>query len=58
MQCSLFSFPFEIVIYHPTVINTSKNVVPPVLLLYNDTPGVLLKKEQPYTAQFPPGIIN
>ena len=28
--------------------NKSNDAVPPVLLLYNDTPGVVLEKKQPY----------
>ena len=29
----------------------------PVLLLYSNTPGAALDKEQPFTAQFPSDII-
>ena len=38
--------------------NNGNKVVPPVLLLYGDTPGVVLKEEQPYIAQFSLGITN
>ena len=58
MQCSIFNWTFKIVIYDPTTSNNCSNVVPVVLLLYSDTPGVTLNEEQPYIAQFPLGIIN
>ena len=38
--------------------SNSDNIVPPVLLLYRGASGVTLEKDQLYTAQFPPGIIN
>ena len=58
MQRSVFNLPFQITIYHPIMNNKSNNVASTVLLLYNDTPGVVLKEEQPYIAQFPQDIIN
>ena len=51
------SFLIWLFIYHPTMSINSNNLSP-VLLLYNDSPGVCLDKEEPYIAQFPPGIIN
>ena len=54
MQCSFLIWLF---IYHPTM-SINFNNLSPVLLLYNDSPGVCLDKEEPYIAQFPPGIIN
>ena len=36
---SVFNLSFQIDIYHPILS---------VLLLYSDTPGVVLKEEQPY----------
>ena len=58
MQRSIFNLLFQIAIYHPIMNNNCNNVASIVLLLYSDTPGVVLKEEQPYIAQFPPDIIN
>ena len=38
--------------------NNYNNFVPPVLLLYNDTPGVVLEEDQLKIAQFPSNKIN
>ena len=53
-----FYLLFQIVICHPIASNNSSNIVFPVLLLYRETPGVVLEEKQPYIAEFPPGIIN
>ena len=50
MQCLVFNLLFK--------MSSINLVAPPVLLLYSDTPGVVLEEEQPYTEQFPPGVIN
>ena len=42
----------------PQKNDNCKNTVPPVLLLYDDTPGVVLEEEQPDIAKFPPGVID
>ena len=58
MQFSVFNLPFQIVIYNPIMGNNRNNIVLLVLLLYSDTPGVVLVEEQPYIAQFPPDILS
>ena len=58
MQCSIFNLHFQIVICHPIPSNNCKYIVPPSLLIYGDTPGVVLEEEQSYIAQFFQGIIN
>ena len=58
MQCSVFNLTFQIVIYHPITRNNYNNVAPSVLLLYNDTTGVVLNDEQPFISQFSSGIIK
>ena len=42
----------------PQENDNCKNAAPPVLLLYDDTPGVVLEEEQPDIAKFPPGVID
>ena len=51
MQRLVFSLLFQIASYHPIMNNNCNNyVVSTVLLLHSDTPGVVLKEEQPYIA--------
>ena len=42
----------------PQKNDNCKNAVPPVLLLYDDTPGVVLEEEQPGIAKVPPDVID
>ena len=58
MQGSVFNLLFQFNIYHHITSNNYNNAVSSVLLLYSDTPGVALKEEEPYIAQFLPGKIN
>ena len=58
MKCLVFNLLFQIPMYHSITSNNYTYVVPPVLLLYSDTPGVVLEEEKPYITQFPPVIIH
>ena len=53
MQCSVFNFYIQMVIYNLFTSYNWINVAPPVFLLYNDTPGVAVKEEQRYIVHFP-----
>ena len=58
MKCSVFNLPSLIAIYPFITSNNCNNDVPPVLLLYRDTTGIVLEEELPNITQFPPVIIN
>ena len=57
MQCSIFEL-FQIPIHNSITSNNCSNVIPSVLFLYSDFPGVVLEKEQPYIVYFPPDKIT
>ena len=55
---TVVNLSFQIPVYHSITSNNYNYVVSPVLLLYSDTPGVILEEEKPYITHFPPVIIN
>ena len=55
---AMFDFQLDFSNCHLKLSFQIFNVVPPVLLLYCNTPGVVLDGEHPYITQFPLSIIN